>query len=85
MIEWSTRLDGWEEKIVAGHSLLPCGPLFPQEAEAAIEVFRDLRIVDAPGSPRIGEACKPWIFDFARVVFGSCDPETGRRLIRYFL
>src|SRR5262249_14454471 len=41
--------------------------------------------VDVPGSPRIGEACKPWMLDFARVVFGSCDPETGRRLIRYYL
>jgi len=85
MLEWSTRLEGWEHKIVAGQSLLPRGPLFPDEAEAALEIFRDLRIVDAPGSPRMREACKPWIFDFARVVFGSCDPETGRRLIRYFL
>jgi phage terminase large subunit-like protein len=85
MPEWSTRLDGWEDRIVAGQSLLPCGPLFPDEADKAMEIFIGLQLVDVPGSPRIGDACKPWMRDFARVVFGSCDPETGRRLIRYYL
>jgi phage terminase large subunit-like protein len=85
MPEWSTRLDGWEDRIVAGQSLLPCGPPFPDEADKAMEIFIGLQLVDVPGSPRIGDACKPWMLDFARVVFGSCDPETGRRLIRYYL
>lgn len=84
-LTWSTALPDWERKIVAGQSLVPCPPLFPSEAEQAIAIFRDLRIVDAPGSPTIGESCKPWVFDFARAVFGAYDAETGRRLIRYFL
>ena len=69
---------------MARQSLIPCPPLFPDEAAAALAIFRELRIVDAPGSPEIGEACLPWVMDLAAAVFGACDPETGRRLIRYF-
>lgn len=83
-MEWSTALPDWRERIIAGKSLVPCAPLFPEEAEAALAMFRELRIVDVPGSPTFGEACRPWIFDFARAIFGAYDPETGRRLIRYF-
>lgn len=83
-MDWSTALPAWEDKVLAGQSLVPCAPLFPAEAGAALAIFRDLRIVDAPGSPTIGESCKPWVFDFARAVFGAYDAETGRRLIRYF-
>lgn len=43
--------------------------------------MRSLRIVDAPGSPTIGEASGQWIFDLAATVFGSYDAESGRRLI----
>jgi phage terminase large subunit-like protein len=82
--EWTTALPDWEEQIVNRQSLIPCAPLFPDEAEASLVIFRDLRIVDAPGSPTIGESCKAWVTDFAAAVFGSCDPESGRRLIRYF-
>ena len=70
---------------MARQSLIPCPPLFPVEAEASLSIFRDLRIVDAPGSPTIGECCKQWVMDFAAAVFGLCDPESGRRLIRYFM
>jgi phage terminase large subunit-like protein len=60
---------------------MPCGPLFPTEAELALHVFKQLRIVDAPGSPTIGEACAQWVFDFAASIFGAYDSDTGRRLI----
>lgn len=40
-----------------------------------------LRIVDAPGSPTIGEACAPWVFELAASIFGAYDAESGRRLI----
>lgn len=83
-LTWTTALPDWERRIVSGQSLVPCSPLFPSEAEEALAIFRELRIVDAPGSPTIGESCKPWVFDFARAVFGAYDAETGRRLIRYF-
>lgn len=60
-------------------------PLFPDEAEAALKVFRDLHIVDVPGEPTFGEACEPFVFDFVGAIFGAYDAEAGRRLIREFL
>ncbi len=81
---WTTGLPDWEARIVARQSLIPCSPLFPAEAEKAMAILRELRIVDAPGSPTIGEACRPWALDFARSIFGAYDEEAGRRLIRYF-
>ena len=85
-MEWSTALPDWERRIVAGESILPCGPLFPDEAAAAMEVFKALRVVDVPGAPTVGEIARPWILDFAAAFFGSYDPETGVRHIKsYFL
>lgn len=85
-MEWSTALPDWERRIVAGESIIPCGPLFPEEAEAALEVFKALRVVDVPGAPTVGEIARPWILDFAAAFFGSYDPETGLRHIKsYFL
>lgn len=46
--------------------------------------MRELRIVDAPGSPKMGNACGPWIFDLAAAIFGSYDQISGRRLITEF-
>lgn len=82
--EWTTANPTWESDIIAGRSLLPCAPLFPDEALAGLEVMRQLRIVDAPGSPTIGEACAPWVSDFAGSVFGAYDPDSGVRHIKEF-
>jgi phage terminase large subunit-like protein len=84
MPEWTTALPDWERRVVAGESLIPFAPLFPDEAEAALEVFRDLHIVDAPGEPTMAEACRPWIIDFVSAVFGAYDHSIGRRLIVEF-
>ena len=82
--QWETACPDWEKKIVAGDSLLPCGPLFPEEAESALSVMKQLRIVDIPNSPLIGDCCASWILDFASVFFGSYNPESGERLIKDF-
>lgn len=81
---WSTSCIDWAQRIVARQSLVPFDPLFPEEADAGLSIFRDLRIVDAPGRPTMGEACLPWAFDLPRALFGSYNPQTGRRLIRFF-
>jgi phage terminase large subunit-like protein len=83
-MEWTTACPDWERRILAGQSLVPCPPLFPAEAQAAAEIFRSLRIVDAPGSPAMGDACREWVFDFVSAIFGAYDAETGRRLINEF-
>lgn len=67
---------------MARESLIPCDPLFPAEAEAALETFKALRVVDMPGSPTMGEVSRPWVLNFVASIFGAYDPETGRRLIR---
>lgn len=71
----------WGDRIRTGKSIIP-PPIFPDEAEAALAVFKEFRIVDAPGSPRIGDACAPWVFDLASALFGSYDAESGQSLIK---
>lgn len=81
---WDTSCVDWERRIVEGESLIPFDPLYPDEADAAVEVFKALKIVDAPGSPTFGEACEEWVFDFVRAIFGAYDHETAKRNIREF-
>ena len=80
MPAWSTACPDWAERLVRGESIIP-PPIFPEEAEHALSIFRELKIVDAPGSPTFGEACAPWVFDLCASVFGAYDRESGRRLI----
>lgn len=84
MKDWTTACKDWERRIKAGRSLIVSPPLFPDEAAAALEVFKALRIVDAAGSPTFGEACEQWVFDFVAAIFGAYDASTGQRLIREF-
>lgn len=81
--EWKTSCPDWAEKLVAGQSIIP-PPIFPEQAEQALAVFKALKIVDAPGSPTFGESCAEWVFDFVRCIFGSYDAESGRRMITEF-
>lgn len=83
---WTTACPDWEKRIVNRECLIPFGPLFPNEAEAGLAIMKDFRLVDVLGKPTIGEACRDWVFDFAGSVFGSYDPDSGRRLVKeYFL
>lgn len=83
---WSTACPDWEKRIVAGESLVPVGPLFKQEADEALEVFKSLRIVEAAGQPTFGESAGQWVLDLVAAIFGSYNAETGERLINeYFL
>jgi len=80
MTTWSTACLDWSERITTGRSIIP-PPIFPDQADQALEVFKALRIVDAPGSPTFGECCAPWVFELVASIFGAYDATSGRRLI----
>jgi len=84
MADWSTACPNWSGRIVAGKSLIPFPPLFADEAEYALGVFKALRVPDLPGKPTFGECCAPWVFDFVAAIFGANDPETGQQMISEF-
>ncbi len=84
MPEWSTACPDWGQRLKEGRSIIP-PPIFPEQAEQALRIFRELRIVDAPGSPTFGESCGPWVFDLVASIFGAYDADSGRRLITEWL
>ena len=81
----NTSCKDWEKRIMAQDSLIP-PPLFPAEADSALAIFKELRLVDVLNRPTYGEVGRQWVFDFVASIFGSYDPDAGRRLIsEYFL
>lgn len=91
---WTTACPDWRERIKSGGSLLPCGPIYPDQARIGLEVFHSLRAVGVPNPdnevddlglpvpPTYGRICRPWISDLAEVIHGAYEVETGERLIR---
>lgn len=79
-MEWSTACPNWAERLRVGESIIP-PPIFQEQANQALSIFKQLRIVDAPGSPTFGESCAEWVFDLVRSIFGAYDATSGRRLI----
>lgn len=84
MPEWSTSCPDWADRLRAGQTIIP-PPIFPDQAEHALNIFKELKIVDAPGSPTFGESCAEWVFDLVRSIFGAYDADSGRRLITEWL
>ncbi|MEH6434300.1 terminase large subunit [Massilia sp. DD77] len=95
-MEWSTACPDWEDRLKAKLSIIP-PPIFPDEADQALRIFKELRVCDLPAtvwdedlgehrSPNFGECSEQWVFDFVAAIFGAYDPETGKQLIReYYL
>lgn len=82
-MRWSTACPDWAERLIAGRSLIP-PPIYPEQAEQALAIFKQLRVVDLPGRPTFGECSDAWVFDFVAAIFGAYDADTGRQLIREF-
>ncbi|KAA8706060.1 MULTISPECIES: terminase large subunit [Pseudomonas] len=85
-MNWATGCPDWEKRIVDQESIMPLSPIFQDQADEALDVFCNLRMVDADGSPLMGDTCRPWVLELVGVLFGSYDAEARRRLItNYFL
>lgn len=82
-MEWSTACLDWRERLKARESIIP-EPIFEDQAEQALAIFKQLRVVDLPGKPTFGECSEQWVFDFVAAIFGAYDADTGRQLIREF-
>lgn len=83
-MQWQTACPDWADRLVAGRSIIPA-PIFPDQAEHALSIFKQLRVVDLPGKPTFGECSDAWVFEFVAAVFGAYDGETGKQLIREYL
>ena len=81
---WTTACPDWALRIVNKESMMPCEPLFPQVADVAERIFKELILVDVMGSPKMGDVTLPWVLEFVRAIAGALDPNTKRRLIREF-
>ena len=81
---WTTACPDWTARIVARRSLITAPVLNRAEADAALEVFKSLRVVDVAGQPTFGEIADEWVLEFVAVIFGAVG-EDGARLIREFL
>ncbi|WP_433689724.1 terminase large subunit [Kosakonia cowanii] len=83
MPQWSTACTDWENRLIDGESIIP-PPIFADQAEQALSIFRELRVSDLPGKPTFGECSEAWVFDFVKAIFGGYDAETGNQLIREY-
>lgn len=82
-MEWTTACTDWEQRIVAGQSLIVSPPLFPDVADEAWAICSSFILTDVTGRPTIGQVARPWLRDFVRTIFGAESPE-GRRLINEY-
>jgi len=73
----------WAAMLRARQSIIP-PPIFADQAQAALAIFKELRVVDLPGKPTFGECSEPWVFDFVAAIFGAYDADSGDQLIREF-
>lgn len=82
-MEWETACIDWERRLIERQSIIPA-PIFPDQAEQALVIFKELRVVDLPGKPTFGECSEQWVFDFVAAIFGGYDADTGKQLIREY-
>ncbi len=82
-MEWSTACPDWQGRLIRRESIIP-PPIYPEQAERALAIFKELRVVDLPGKPTFGECSEQWVFDYVAAIFGAYDADTGKQLIREY-
>lgn len=82
-MNWDTSCADWASRLKSGQSIIP-PPIYKEQAEQALDIFKSLRVVDLPGKPTFGECSEQWVFDFVSAIFGAYDAETGNQLIREY-
>ncbi|MFY2030541.1 terminase large subunit [Achromobacter xylosoxidans] len=90
-MSWTTACPDWADRLRARKSIIP-PPIFPDQAEYALSIFKQLKVVDLPQvydedveayrHQTFGECSEEWVFDFVRAIFGGYEADTGRQLIR---
>jgi phage terminase large subunit-like protein len=79
---WDTACPDWAERLANGQPIVPIKLPCPERAARAIKIFKRLRLLDVPGSPRLGEICAPWVFQFVAAMFGAYDTIEQRQIAR---
>ncbi len=82
-MEWTTACPDWADRLRERRSIIPA-PIFEDQADFALNIFKQLRVVDLPGKPTFGECSEDWVFDFVRAIFGGYEADTGKQLIREY-
>ena len=83
-MNWTTACPDWEKRILNQEGLILFDPLFPSEAQSALDVLNGIILVDVLGHPTMKQASRKWVIDFVSAIFGAYNPESGRRLITEF-
>lgn len=84
MKTWTTACPDWQDRIIKKQSLISSPPLFPEQSELALSVFKQLILKDVAGEPTIGQVTRKWVYDFVGAIFGAYNNQTGERLIQEF-
>lgn len=82
-MSWDTSCKDWADRLIQRESIIP-PPIYPDQAEEALRIFKELKVVDLPGKPTFGECSEPWVFDFVAAVFGAYEADIGKQLIREY-
>lgn len=92
-MSWTTACPDWADRLRARKSIIP-PPIFPDQAEYALSIFKQLKVVDLPQvynedveayrHQTFGECSEEWVFDFVRAIFGGYEADTGKQLIREY-
>ncbi|WP_025135920.1 terminase large subunit [Achromobacter sp. DH1f] len=92
-MSWTTACPDWADRLRARKSIIP-PPIFPDQAEYALSIFKQLKVVDLPQvydedieeyrHQTFGECSEEWVFNFVRAIFGGYQADTGKQLIREY-